>query len=177
MLLGTRLHLLLEHLPDRPRGDWPALAREVLADAEGGLPEDPALDGLLAEAAAVVDAPDLAQVFQLPEDAQVLTEVALAAPLPGIGMLAGNVDRLVVMPDRVLAIDYKSNTEIPATPGDTPTGILRQLGAYRDALRLIYPARRVQAAVLWTRTRSLMWLPDPLLDGVMAALDPAGGRP
>ena len=58
-----------------------------------------------------------------------------------------------------------------------PTGILRQLGAYRDALRLIYPARRVQAAVLWTRTRSLMWLPDPLLDGVMAALDPAGGRP
>ena len=177
MLLGTRLHLLLEHLPDRPRGDWPALAREVLADAEGGLPEDPVLHGLLAEAAAVVDAPDLAQVFALPEDAQVLTEVALAAPLPGIGMLAGNVDRLVVMPDRVLAIDYKSNTEIPAAPEDVPTGILRQMGAYRDALRLIYPARRVQAAVLWTRSRSLMWLPDPLLDGVMAALDPAGGRP
>ena len=46
MLFGTRLHLLLEHLPGRDAADWPAIARDVLTDAEGGLPEPAALVGL-----------------------------------------------------------------------------------------------------------------------------------
>ena len=43
-------------------------------------------------------------------------ELALAAPLPGIGMLHGKIDRLVITEDRVLAVDYKSNRDVPATP-------------------------------------------------------------
>ncbi len=79
-------------------------------------------------------------------------------------MITGAIDRLIVMPDRLLAVDYKSNTEIPAAAQDTPLGIQRQMAAYRDALRQIWPGRAVQAAVLWTRARSLMTLPDALLD-------------
>ena len=172
MLFGTRLHLLLEHLPGHDPTDWPALARDVLADAEGGLPGPEALAALLAEARAVIEAPDLAQVFALPDGAELLAEVALAAPLPGIGILTGAVDRLVVEPGRILAVDYKSNREVPGTPQAVPLGILRQMAAYRAALRLIWPAMRVEVAVLWTASRSLMALPDELLDGVMAGLDP-----
>lgn len=173
MLFGTRLHLLLEHLPGRDPGDWPGLARDVLADAEGGLPEPAALLGLLDEAREVLTAPALAEVFDLPIDAQVLQELALSAPLPGIGMLYGKIDRLVITADRILAVDYKSNRDVPAQPGATPLGILRQMAAYRAALRQLWPDRTVQAAVLWTATRSLMLLPDTLLDATLAGLDPA----
>lgn len=171
MLRGTRLHLLLEHLPGQPRAEWRDLAVSALSGDEGGLPDQDELAALLAEAVAVIDAPDLAQIMSPDPSAQLLREVALTAPLPGIGILHGTIDRLIVTDDRVLAVDYKSNAEVPALPDATPEGILRQMAAYRDALRLIWPDRRVEVAVLWTTSRSLMSLPDPLLDRAMAALD------
>ncbi|MBV0891094.1 double-strand break repair helicase AddA [Paracoccus sp. Z118] len=179
MLAGTRLHLLLEELPGRDPATWPSVARAALAGAEGGLPDNQALAALLDEAGAIIGAEDLAAVVT-PAGATVLREVPLAADLPGIGPLAGTIDRLVVQPDRVLAIDYKSNAQVPARPEDVPDGILRQMAAYRAALALIYPGRRIEAAVLWTRTRSLMDLPAPLLDGALrraGGLDPAGAGP
>ena len=177
MLQGTRLHLLLEHLPGRDPADWAAIARDVLADAEGGLPGPPELAALLDEARAVIAAPDLAQVFALPEGAEVFQELALAAPLPGIGMLHGKIDRLVITEDRVLAVDYKSNRDVPATPEAVPLGILRQMAAYRAALAQLWPGLRVETAVLWTATRSLMALPDAVLDRAMAGAMAAGLDP
>ncbi len=149
MLAGTRLHLLLEDLPGHDPADWPALARAALAGAEGGLPDDAALAALLDEAGAVIAARDLAPVFT-PQGATVLSEVPLAADLPGIGPLSGSIDRLIVQPDRVQAVDFKSNAVVPDSADAVPDGILRQMAAYRAALALIYPGRRVEAAVLWT---------------------------
>lgn len=177
MLRGTRLHLLLEHLPGSPAGEWPELARVALAGAEGGLPDQDEIEALIAEAGAVIEAPKLAEVMQSPPDATILREVGLTAPVPGIGTLHGTIDRLVVQDREVLAIDYKSNAEVPAKPEATPTGILRQMAAYRAALRPIYPSRAIRIAILWTATRSLMTLPDPLLDEVMEALDHETLRP
>ena len=173
MLFGTRLHLLLEHLPGRDAADWPRIARDVLGDAEGGLPDPEALAALLAEAGEVIGAPELAEVFALPDGAEVLREMALAAPVPGIGMLSGTIDRLVISKAGLLAVDYKSNRDVPDRPEAVPQGILRQMAAYRAALRQIWPAADCRMAVLWTATRHLMALPDGLLDDVMAALDHA----
>jgi ATP-dependent helicase/nuclease subunit A len=41
------------------------------------------------------------------------------------------------------------------------------MGAYAAALGLIYPGRRIDTALLWTRTATLMPLPHEM---VMAAL-------
>ncbi|MDO5611966.1 MAG: double-strand break repair helicase AddA [Paracoccus sp. (in: a-proteobacteria)] len=178
MLYGTRLHLLLEHLPALPPEDRPGTARALLAGAEGGLPADAELTALLAEAEAVLTAPDLAAVMQPAPGDTVLTEVALTAPLNWAVLngapLSGTIDRLIVGSERVLAVDYKSNAVVPASPDAVPDGILRQMAAYRAALRLIWPGRRVESAILWTADRSLMPLPDALLDRVQAGLDPAG---
>ncbi|WP_374425708.1 double-strand break repair helicase AddA [Paracoccus sp. (in: a-proteobacteria)] len=174
MLFGTRLHLLLEHLPGRDPADWPTVASDVLADAEGGLPEPATLAGLLDEAREVLTAPALAEVFDLPEGAEVMAELRLAVPWFGGVPLSGQIDRLVIAQDRVLAVDYKSNRDVPARAEDVPLGILRQMAAYRAALRQLWPERRIEVAVLWTATRSIMGLPDAVLDGVMAGLDPAG---
>ena len=110
---------------------------------------------LLAEAAGVLGDPALAVLFG-PDS---LAEVTLAADLNGVRMV-GVLDRLILSPDRVLAVDFKTNRMVPKTAADVPEGILRQMGAYVVALRQIYPDRRVEVAILWTATPRLMPL-DP----------------
>jgi ATP-dependent helicase/nuclease subunit A len=150
---GTALHLLLQHLPGTDPADHPALAAALIPDT--------ALRAeLLAEGQAVIAAHPA--LFT----ATALTEVEITATLLGQPML-GTVDRLIVEPARILAIDYKSNHTTPATPDQTPDGILRQMGAYAAALAQIYPGRRIETAILWTRHAQLMPL-DP--DIVSAAL-------
>ncbi|HEX9857548.1 MAG TPA: 3'-5' exonuclease, partial [Paracoccaceae bacterium] len=147
-LRGTRLHLLLEHLPGRDPAHWPQLATALLGD----LAEMP---GLLAEAGRVLTSPDLAPIFRV----DALTEVAVTAELDGQRML-GTIDRLIVEPNRVLAIDYKSNALVPGTATEIPEGLRRQMRAYAVALAQIYPGRKMETAILWTRSARLMPL-DP----------------
>jgi ATP-dependent helicase/nuclease subunit A len=166
---GAALHLLLEALPARPRADWPDLAARLLADR-------PDREALLAEALAVLDHPDLAPLFA----AGTLPEVELTAPIAALGgrRLAGRIDRLVVTPDRVLAVDFKSNRVLPTRPEETPEAILRQLGAYAAALAPIWPGRNIATAVLWTRGPVLMEIPAALAEAALqraARLDPALG--
>jgi ATP-dependent helicase/nuclease subunit A len=166
---GAALHLLLEALPAQPRADWPDLAARLLADR-------PDREALLAEALAVLDHPDLAPLFA----AGTLPEVELTAPIAALGgrRLAGRIDRLVVTPDRVLAVDFKSNRVLPTRPEETPEAILRQLGAYAAALAPIWPGRNIATAVLWTRGPVLMEIPAALAEAALqraARLDPALG--
>lgn len=139
---GTALHALLEHLAAAP--DPEALAARLIPD--------PALrPALLAEAQAILGDPALATLFA----PGTLAEVAITARL-GSRVLLGSIDRLIVTPDRLLAVDFKSNATVPATAAATPEGILRQMGAYAEALSQIYPGRRIETAILWTATRQLM---------------------
>ncbi|MFT3975137.1 MAG: double-strand break repair helicase AddA [Amaricoccus sp.] len=155
---GTAVHRLLEHLHGRPASERAALAARLLPGAAD-------LDERLAEAAAVLDAPELAAIF-----AEGLAEVPVAADLPELGgrRILGRLDRLVVGPKRVLAVDFKSNRAVPAAAEAVPEGILRQMGAYRAALRRIFPGRSVETAILWTATARLMPLPDALVDAALA---------
>ena len=77
--------------------------------------------------------------------------------------MLGTIDRLLIGPDRVLAVDYKSNRVVPKRAEDVPEGILRQMGAYAEALRQLHPEKRVEVAVLWTRDASLMPLDPEML--------------
>ena len=97
---GTALHRLLEHLHGRPAGDRLGLAARLL-------PREPALEELVAEASALLDAPELGFVF----GAGSMAEVEVTAPLKALGgaRILGRLDRLVVGPERVLAIDFKSH--------------------------------------------------------------------
>ncbi len=160
---GTAIHRLLEHLHGRP-------AAQRLALAERLLPDRADLPDLLAEAAAVLDAPALAFLFA----PGTLAEVDVAAPLAALagGRILGRVDRLLVEPARVLAVDFKSHQAVPPTAATTPEGILRQMGAYQAALAQIWPGRRIETAILWTRAARLMPLPEAL---TTAALARAGG--
>jgi ATP-dependent helicase/nuclease subunit A len=155
---GTALHLLLERLPFHGPTRWDSLAGSLISDPLH-------LADALAEARLVLGDPGLAPLF----GPETLAEVAVTAPW-GERTLAGTIDRLVLSADRVLIIDYKSNAVIPDRPEAIPEGILRQLGAYAHMLAAIYPGRRVETAILWTRAPRLMPV-DPEI--VRAALSRA----
>ncbi|MCU0829586.1 MAG: UvrD-helicase domain-containing protein [Tabrizicola sp.] len=153
---GTLLHLLLERLPGLRRDDWAAHALGLVGDPDRA-------PVLLAEAQRVLDDPALARLFA----PDTLAEVAVSGDWRGARLL-GSVDRLLIAPDRILVVDYKSNTVIPDRPDQVPEGILRQLGAYAHLLAQAYPDRRIETAILWTRAPRLMPI-DP--DIVRQALD------
>ncbi|MGI3183982.1 double-strand break repair helicase AddA [Nioella aestuarii] len=156
-LRGRRLHLLLEHLPDLPQSGWRAAAPGILA-VEGDL-SDVDLAELFEEATTCLTTPALAALFI--DDA--LAEVTLTAPSPTLGRtLLGQIDRLIIAADHILAVDFKSNATAPDRAEDTPEGILRQMGAYAEMLAAIYPDIRIDTAILWTRPAWLMPLPAEL---------------
>ena len=159
-LRGTRIHLLLEHLAALPPGDRAAAAPRILPELDMA-----ERSSLVDEALAVLNTPALAPVFA--PDA--LAEVPVSAIVRG-HRIHGVVDRLIVGPDAVLAVDFKTNTTVPETVNDTPEGLLRQMGAYALALEQVFPGRRIDTAILWTRTAGLMHLPHDL---VTAALERA----
>ncbi len=156
---GTVLHKLLELLPEIPDGNREAAAQRIC----DGMAET-AMAGeagpLIKSALALIREPSLADIF-----AQgAICEVAFSAHLPALGdaPVFGTIDRLVVGPDDVLVIDYKSNRSVPDSPKHIPDGILRQLGAYAAAMAQIYPDRTIRTAVLWTEGRRLMEVPPHL---------------
>jgi ATP-dependent helicase/nuclease subunit A len=167
-LRGTVLHRLLELLPLWAKDDWPDLLQAIRNETEGG--STAGLSGdelaeLLDSARTVLGSPDMAEL-RTPD---ALLEVELTGSVAALGgrIVHGTIDRLIVGPERVLAVDYKSNATVPSTPTEVPEGILRQMGAYAALLEQIYPDRQVETAILWTTTGTLMRLPP---DMVRAAL-------
>ena len=152
-LRGTRLHLLLEHLPGVPRDNWPMLCARVLPDMQ-----DQARADLLSEVTKVLTADHLQPIFAT----DALAEVPVSAELNGRRM-HGIIDRLIITDTEVHVIDFKTNATVPDQPEACPEGLLRQMGAYAQALSQIYPDKTIRTAILWTRTAALMWLPHDLV--------------
>jgi ATP-dependent helicase/nuclease subunit A len=149
---GVAIHRMLELLPEVPA--------DQRADVAAQLAPRLGLDSAsTAQVLAVLAAPDFAEIFSSPA----LAEAPVSALLPDGSVLSGQIDRLLIRADEILIVDYKSGSQIPATPDEVPTAYLRQMAAYRWALRRIWN-RPVRAALLWTEAAQLMPLADTLLD-------------
>ncbi len=159
---GRILHRLLELLPEvapdaRLRAADRLLAHHAATMSEGdrGLMRDEVLRVLADERFAPVFAPGS------------LAEVAIGGRPKGARSdvsLSGQIDRLVILKDRVLAVDYKTNRPPPIRVEDAPEGYIAQMAAYRGLLQEIYPGRKVETALLWTFDARLMAIPDEALD-------------
>jgi len=117
----------------------------------------------VADAIALLDAPELQPLFA----SDTLAEVPISADVLGRRM-HGVIDRLVVTPDRVLAVDFKTNRLVPDQPAAVPDGLLRQMAAYAAMLAEVYPDRRIETALLWTARARLMPLQQHLLTEALA---------
>ena len=154
---GLLIHQLLEVLPDLPPDTRAAAADRYLAAPAQGLTPDQARE-MRDTTLAVLNDPAFAALFGPGSRAEV--------PITGhIGgrLLSGQVDRLLVTGDAVLVVDYKTNRPAPGRVEDVAPAYLRQMAAYRAALKGVYPDRPVRCALLWTQGPRLMPLPDDLL--------------
>ncbi|WAC59558.1 double-strand break repair helicase AddA [Brevundimonas sp. SL130] len=162
---GDLIHRLLERLPEIAPADRPDAARRLLA-RETDLDEAQRAE-MIAAAFSVLDDARFAPVFGPGSRA----EVALTGALPGPSSVAinGRIDRLVVTPDRVLVIDYKTNRPAPDALDRVDPAYVLQAAVYVAVLKRLYPDRPVEAALVWTDGPKLMPIPQAMLD---AALTP-----
>ncbi|MGK7650953.1 double-strand break repair helicase AddA [Roseovarius sp. B08] len=162
---GRQMHRLLEILPQHDMAAWPATAASLLAHGPDAA-QGPDLALLLAEAQTVLSQDHLRPLFS----SDALAEVSISANIDTLNgqRIHGAIDRLIVTPEKILAVDFKTNAVVPDTPQNVPSGLLRQMGAYAHALQQIYPGRTIETALLWTRTATLMPLPHDLVTQALA---------
>jgi ATP-dependent helicase/nuclease subunit A len=172
-LRGALVHALIERLPEvapERRGD--AAAAFLRARA----PRLPAgeREAIAASALRVLDHPDLAGAFGPGSRAEV--PIAGRVRLPGMGEAApvsGQIDRLVVTPDEVLVLDFKTSAKAPAPDAKPRGSYVLQLALYRALLAEIYPGRRVRAFLVWTAGPLVQELDGAAMDEALAAVTPA----
>lgn len=179
---GTLVHRLLQSLPDiaaerrrktalgfmtRNAGDWAEADRVTLVD----------------KVLALIAEPRFAPVFAEGSRAEVAIVGKLDRPGRPPALVSGQIDRLVVRPDEVLIVDFKTNQAAPKSAAEAPAAYVRQLALYRAVLARLYPQKPVRAVLLWTETLEYMEISAPALDAALASLhvdvsvlDPARGR-
>ncbi|HQT60876.1 MULTISPECIES: double-strand break repair helicase AddA [unclassified Acidiphilium] len=154
---GRLIHALLQHLPDLALADRREAARRYLAQPAHDL--DAAEQSALIEAVfGVLDHPEMTPLFGPASRAE--------APVAGIvgGVeIGGLIDRLAVLPDRVLVADYKTDRRPPDDPAGIPEAYAAQLAAYVAVLGGIYPDRRIDAVLVWTSQARVMPVPAAML--------------
>ena len=117
------------------------------------------LDPALAEKiAGLVSKPELGAFFAPTSQA----EVSLGAVLPNGQRFAGRVDRLVVRPNDIWVLDYKTDWNVPESLSETHSYVV-QMAAYAVALTQAYPGKPIKTALLWTNVPRLDWISDEML--------------
>jgi ATP-dependent helicase/nuclease subunit A len=159
------IHALLERLPTVPTAERLTRATEWLARQASDLASHDR-EEVLDVSLAVLDTPDFAELF----GPHALAEVPLAAKVGG-QVIAGTADRLLVTPQAVTVLDFKTARRPPATLDQIPETTLRQMAAYVAALEAIYPGREVRAAILYTQAPQLIALPAELMASYKARFD------
>ncbi len=168
---GDLIHRLLQLLPDIPAAERAAGAAALLA-RELDLTDDHRAEMATAALSVLEDARFL-EVFGDGSRGEVA--IAGTAPTlpPGL-RISGRIDRLVVLPQRVLVIDFKTNRPSPARIEEADPAYLRQMALYAAVLAEIFPGRQIEPAIVWTDGPKLMPVPENLWVQTLADLRRAG---
>ncbi|MFC4726281.1 double-strand break repair helicase AddA [Glycocaulis abyssi] len=161
---GTLVHKLLQILPDIAAGRRGEAAEHFLA-RQPSLSDDER-NAIAHETLTLIDHPQFAALFGPGSRAEVSLNGTAPGLPPGV-RVNGQVDRLLVTPEAVLVVDFKTNRPPPADVADVAPAYLAQMGAYRALLRALYPGRRVDCALVWTDAARLMALPDAAMDAAL----------
>jgi ATP-dependent helicase/nuclease subunit A len=161
-LRGLLAHLLLQHLPSVAAGKRQAAAIRLAASAGGAIPPE-LRDRIIAGVLAMLDYPDLAELF----GSDSLAEVPIAGTVTlasGVHRQAdGRIDRLLVTSDAVLFADFKTSAAAPDDLDKVPASVMRQMAIYAALLRAAFPGRSVSGLLIYTSGPRLLRLePDVL---------------
>jgi ATP-dependent helicase/nuclease subunit A len=151
-LRGTWIHQLLERLPAMEAAERPHAADRWL-ERSAGLGDANARKDIVEQVCSLITDSRFASLFGEGS----LGEAPLAATLADGRVIAGTVDRLLVEPQRISVIDFKTG-RVPGKDADIPNAHRAQMQAYVEALSVIFPGRQVRAALLYTAGPKLIEL-------------------
>jgi ATP-dependent helicase/nuclease subunit A len=151
---GTMLHSLFERLPAVAPAERRPAALAWLARA--GVGDSGRANEIVEAALGVIEDDRFAELFA-PE---ALAEAPIAATLPDGRVIAGTVDRLCIGPNVIRVVDFKTGRLVPTSVTSVPPGHISQMQAYAAALEVIFPGRRVEAALLYTHGPTLIAVPS-----------------
>lgn len=141
---GILTHRLLQLLPDLAQNAQEEACQTYLERQKGDLPDSVCRD-IAREVLAILRHPDHAALFGPGS----MAEVPVTG-LVGGRIISGQIDRLLVTPQEIRIIDFKTNRPPPLDERDIPKIYRDQMRAYRDALTLVWPDRPIRCALLWT---------------------------
>lgn len=165
---GLAVHRLLQMLPTLPAPSRHAAGERYLARLGTGWPEGER-EAAMASVERLLGDSQFAPLFGEGSRA----EVSLMGTLTVKGQeraISGQIDRLAVMPDRVLIADYKTNRPAPSSVTEVPPAYIVQLALYRALLKPIYPGREIAAALVFTEVPLLLPIPQDVMDDALARL-------
>ena len=149
---GTLIHQLLERLVAVEPGARREAALRWLARS-AGVHDESVAEEIAQQVCGILSDRQFGDLFGPGS----LGEAPLAATLPDGRVIAGTADRLLVEPERVSVIDFKTG-KVPASEADIPAAHRAQMQAYVQALAVIFPGREVRAALLYTAAPTLIEL-------------------
>ncbi len=147
---GTLVHRLLQVWPDLDPADRKI---QCISYASRTLPElsEAAAERLVERLETIVTSPALAAFFDprtSRAEVPVMGRIDLASgPRP----VSGVIDRVAVLEDRIMLLDYKTGRHVPETKADIPQDYLTQMALYRALVARLYPDRPVSATLVWTQ--------------------------
>jgi len=166
---GRLIHRMLQALPDIPvekRTEaakryaeraarfWPTVERRALVDSVVKLLEDQRLRA----------------VFNVHAQAEISIMGTLTLESREYAV-SGRIDRLAVLTDSVVIMDYKTNRVPPVTEETIPFAHKAQLAIYREILKPLYPAKRIDCMLVYTENATIHTLSEQALASALAGLN------
>ncbi len=164
---GSAVHRLLQALPEHRPAERAEVAAAYLAAVTDW--DEAERSALIRALLAILDDGIFAPVFAAGSRAEVPI-AGVIETAAGPAEISGRIDRLSVLADRVLIVDFKTGRAPKAgVEGLAPTH-LRQMALYRALLQRLYPGRSVEAALLFTDAAELVNIAPAALDACMSRI-------
>ncbi len=146
---GTIIHKLLQYLP-QTSGE----RRQVMAEFLRHYADDlspTAQQQIISEVMNLLEDERYAAIFS----DKARAEVPIMGEVEG-KIISAQLDRLVVLDDKILVVDFKTNRPAAPNLAETPPAYKKQLAAYAELVRRIYPNRPIEGYILWTNVPNLL---------------------
>ncbi|HXW48417.1 MAG TPA: double-strand break repair helicase AddA [Xanthobacteraceae bacterium] len=167
LVRGRIVHRLMQSLPEVPPERRPQAVESYLAIAAKDFSAGERAE-LARQVFAILDDEKFAEVFASGGRAEVPIIGRIVGPGGDPVLVAGQVDRLVVGADAVLAVDYKTDSTAPAGLDAVPASYITQLALYYGVLTGLFPGKSIRAALIFTHAPLLIEIPVSALATALA---------
>lgn len=139
---GTIIHKMLQFLPNSKENRSEIITKYL---AQNGF-SDKEQNQIITEVSAVLNTPEFADIFGEYSQA----EVPVMGEING-RIISAQIDRLIIMPDKIKIVDFKTNRRID----EIPEAYVNQLKVYAQLIKKIYPYKPIETYILWTNKLKL----------------------